>query len=120
MAGRRCPGKDEQDGRTRACPTILTNGERYCPRHARQYEQRRGSPTARGYDTRHRALRADWQARIDAGEIVMCADGCGARITGRMWHLGHDHQHGGYLGPQTIACNTREGGRRGRAFQDLT
>jgi hypothetical protein len=117
MAGRRCPGKDERDGRTRACPTILTSGERYCPRHARQYERRRGSATTRGYDTQHRALRTDWQRRIDAGETVMCADGCGTRITARTWQLGHDHQRGGYLGPQTIACNTREGGRRGRATQ---
>ena len=117
MAGRRCPGKDEVDGRSRACPTILTSGERYCTRHARQYEARRGTSTQRGYGVDHRALRADWQRRIDAGEIVMCADGCGARIAGRMWQLGHDHQRGGYLGPQTVRHNTQDGGRRGRAAQ---
>lgn len=117
MAGRRCPGKDERDGRSVACPTILTNGERYCTRHARAYEQRRGSARQRGYDTTHDALRAAWQRRIDAGEDVRCADGCGTKITGRMWQLGHDHQRGGYLGPQTIAHNTSEGGRRGRLTQ---
>lgn len=116
MAGRRCPGRDEIDGRTRTCPTILTRGERYCPRHARQYEQRRGSRQARGYDTTHDQLRAQWQQRIDNGERIVCAT-CPTIITGHAWQLGHDHQRGGYLGPQCVRCNTTDGGRRGRATQ---
>lgn len=116
MAGRRCPGKDEVDGRVRACPTILVHGERYCTRHARQYEGRRGTSAQRGYGAGHQALRARWQGRIDDGEVVICAT-CPTRITGAAWQLGHDHEHGGYLGPQCVPCNTREGGRRGRATQ---
>lgn len=112
MAGRRCPGKEERDGRTVACPTILTNGQRYCGRHMRAYEDKRGTPADRGYGADHRALRAQWQRRIDAGETVMCADGCGTRIVGTAWQLGHDHERGGYLGPQTIRHNTSDGGRR--------
>lgn len=105
MAGRRCPGQ--------RCPTILTGTERYCPTHAREYETRRGTPVQRGYGAEHRALRAEWQQRIDAGEIVMCADGCGTPITGRTWHLGHAEDRSAYLGPQTVRCNTEDGGRRG-------
>ena len=112
MAGRRCPGRDEVDGKTRACPTILTGGERRCPRHAKAYEQRRGSSTERGYGSAHQRARAAWQRRIDDGEHVVCAT-CPTVITGRMWQLGHDHVNGGYLGPQCVPCNASDGGRRG-------
>jgi hypothetical protein len=108
MAGRRCPAK--------GCPKILTQGERYCPTHAREYEGRRGTPVHRGYDQAHRARRAAWQARIDAGQRVTCAT-CPAVLTGRAWDLGHDHERDGYIGPQCITCNRGEAGRRGRATQ---
>ena len=109
MAGRRCPAK--------SCPKILTNGERYCPAHAREYEGRRGTPVQRGYGQAHRSLRADWQRRIDAGEVVTCAT-CPTPITAAtVWQLGHDHVRGGYLGPQCVPCNAVEAGRRGRATQ---
>ena len=112
-AGRRCPGRTvDAAGREVGCPVILKGRERYCPRHARTYEQRRGTPTQRGYGAGHRALRAAWQARIDAGEDVRCADGCGARIVGTDWHLGHTEDRSDYLGPQTVGCNTADGGRR--------
>lgn len=119
MAGRRCPGTDTVDGRPRACPTILTNGERRCPRHAKTYERRRGTRQARGYDSQHDRLREDWQRRIDSGEHVVCAT-CPTVITGRMWQLGHDHVNGGYLGPQCVPCNTADGGRRGAAVSRAT
>lgn len=98
------------------CPVLLPAGTRYCPHHARQYEGRRGSTTARGYGMAHKMLRARWQRRIDSGEVVVCAT-CPARITGSAWQLGHDHERGGYLGPQCVRCNARDGGRRGRAAQ---
>lgn len=108
MAGRRCPA--------RGCPRIIPAQARYCPTHAREYEGRRGTPAQRGYDAQHRALRAQWQRRIDAGERVVCAT-CPTLITGTAWQLGHDHERGGYLGPQCVRCNTSDGGRRGRAAQ---
>lgn len=95
------------------CPTITTDGTTLCPPHTAEYNTQRGSSTARGYGTAHRALRTQWQARIDSGEPIYCADGCGQRITGSDWHLGHDHTNGGYLGPQTVRHNTSDGGRRG-------
>jgi len=98
---------------TTGCPTLIPKTARYCTEHARDYEARRGTPTQRGYDQAHRTERARWQARIDRGDLVMCADGCGRRITGIAWHLGHTEDRTGYVGPQTIACNTADGGRRG-------
>lgn len=116
MAGRRCPGKDEQDGRTRACPTILTNGERYCPRHARAYEQRRGPRQARGYDTRHDRMRAALVTRMNAGETIHCID-CGVKLTPATLDLGHTEDRTAYRGPQCATCNRSDGGRRGRLTQ---
>jgi len=116
MAGRRCPGRDRIGERIVACPTILIHGEPYCPRHTRA----RGTRQQRGYGTTHDALRADWQRRIDSGEIIHCADGCGARITGTRWQLGHTADRLSYLGPQTIACNERDGGRRGAHLSNAT
>lgn len=113
MAGRRCPGRDAgPGGQPRACPTILTRGQRYCPRHARAREARRGARQERGYDAEHDKQRASWQDRIDRGERVVCAT-CPTVLTGRAWQLGHDHEHGGYLGPQCVPCNAADGGRRG-------
>lgn len=104
MAGRRCPGQ--------GCPRILTNGERYCPTHARDYEVRRGSPAQRGYDANHVQLRASWQQRIDNGERITCAT-CPTVLTGRAWDLGHNASRTDYIGPQCAPCNRADGGRRG-------
>lgn len=49
-----------------------------------------GNTTARGYGYTHQRLRADYQARMDAGEQFMCWR-CGLPILkGFPWHLGHD------------------------------
>ena len=104
MVGRRCPAS--------GCPRIITNGARYCTEHARAYDQARGTRQSRGYDASHDQLRAEWQRRIDAGEHIICAT-CPTPITGRAWQLGHDHDRGGYLGPQCARCNASDGGRRG-------
>lgn len=99
------------------CPRLIPTTARYCDEHTSEYEARRGSARQRGYNTAHERLRAQWQARLDAGEVIHCADGCGQRINPTAWQLGHDHERGGYLGPQTIGCNASEGGSRGRATQ---
>lgn len=103
MAGRRCPRP--------SCPRIITDGSRYCPAHAREYEAKRGSTSARGYGSAHQRLRAAWQARIDRGEVVHCAR-CGQRIDAGMdWALDHNADRTGYLGPSHTACNNSAGGR---------
>lgn len=114
MAGRRCPGRDEVDGRPRPCPTILTNGERRCPRHAKAYEQKRGSSTERGMGADHQRQRARIQAGIDAGKDIRCWS-CGAHLVGTAWHLDHTIDRTAYRGPACIPCNTSDGGRRGAA-----
>jgi len=107
MAGRRCP-------RPR-CPRIITTGARYCPDHAREYEARRGSSTARGYDAQHRRLRAAWQGRMDRGEVVRCAR-CGHAIPPSSdWALDHSDDRATYLGPSHTVCNNAAGGQRGNA-----
>lgn len=104
MAGRRCPAK--------GCPKILTQGERYCPTHAREYEGRRGTPVQRGYDQAHRARRAAWQARIDAGQRVTCARCCQPIRPAEPWALDHDDlDRTKYLGPSHASCNNAAGGR---------
>lgn len=109
MAGRRCPGP--------LCPTILTGTQRYCPRHATEYEARRGTPKQRGYDSSHNAQRRAIQARIDLGETVCCWR-CGTRITGRVWDLGHDdHDRTITRGAECQPCNRSAGGAQGRARQ---
>ena len=42
------------------CAEITT--ETYCPAHAKQYEQQRGTPTERGYDYRWQVFRKHWLA----------------------------------------------------------
>lgn len=106
VAGRRCPGL--------RCPTILTNGERYCLAHMAEHEAARGTSAQRGYGARHRAVRAQWQARFDRGEHINCAR-CGKRIGPREpWALDHDDEdRSRYLGPSHKRCNDSAGGTRG-------
>jgi hypothetical protein len=96
----------------RGCPSLIPAGTRYCPTHEREYDRARGTRQARGYDTAHDQLRASWQRRINDGELVLCADGCGTRITGRAWDLGHTADRSAYIGPMTQAHNRADGGRR--------
>lgn len=39
------------------CDEIVSGDQRYCDDHQAEYEQRRGSPTARGYGREHKATR---------------------------------------------------------------
>lgn len=92
------------------CPS-LTRGTR-CATHERDRDRARGSSAARGYGTDHRALRGDWQKRIDGGELVACWR-CGGVIDGP-WQLGHcDNDRSRYHGPEHPACNLAVSGRAG-------
>lgn len=97
-----------------SCSALLPPGVRYCPAHAQQYEERRGTRQARGYDAAHDALRRDWQRKIDAGETVWCARCHRRRIRpGDAWDLGHTDDRRSYTGPECERCNRSAGGRRG-------
>ena len=56
------------------------------------------------YGPAHKAERARWQARMDAGETVRCARGCGRILNDRPWDLGHLTRTT-YRGPECIPCN---------------
>ncbi len=94
------------------CPTIIPKTARYCPAHAREYEAKRGSSTARGYGAEHERIKRMWQARIDHGETVPCSL-CGKPVTGTGWHLDHTPDRTAYRGPAHAGCNTSDGGKRG-------
>ena len=105
---RRCPAS--------RCPTLIPDKQRYCDIHAREYEERRGSPAQRGYDKRHRHLRQVWAARIARGEAPACTSPqCGEPILpGQAFDLGHDENRR-HRGPEHVHCNRSKGGRNGAA-----
>ena len=94
------------------CPVLLPAGVRYCPDHARQYEVRRGTRQARGYDAAHDQLRASIVRRMRAGETIRCID-CTVVLTPATLDLGHTDDRRAYRGPQCATCNRRDGGRAG-------
>lgn len=110
-----CAGKTtDPQGRTRNCPHLIPRGTRYCPTHARQYEQRRGSSTARGYDHAHRTRAEAYRAQVRAGHPIRCWR-CGQLITNPDdLDLGHDDNDRSVTrGPEHArACNRAEAGRR--------
>ena len=70
------------------------------------------------YGSTHQRERARWQARLDAGEALVCADPRCKRpqeriVAGSVWDLGHAPD-GGYWGPCHADCNRADGGRRAR------
>lgn len=103
MAGRRCPRP--------GCPKILVNGERYCTQHAREYETRRGTRQARGYDAEHDRLRAALVQRMRQGETIRCID-CNLVLEPATLDLGHTADRTAYRGPQCLVCNRSDGGKR--------
>lgn len=93
------------------CPQLVPAGTRYCAAHQGEYEARRGTANARGYDQNHRRLRAKWAKKIRAGG-VRCAR-CG-HLIGRdtPFDLGHDDtDRSRYTGPEHPSCNRAAGGR---------
>ena len=93
------------------CPVLIPRTSRFCPTHAREHEARRGTPTQRGYDLAHRRLRAQWQRRLNAGEVIACAK-CGKPVDPTAWDLGHTADRTGWTGPECRTCNRSDGGRR--------
>ena len=95
------------------CPVLIPRDayKGMCDAHRRQHDQNRGTRQQRGYGPAHQAERAAIQARLDAGVTILCAR-CGQRIQpGSPWHLDHNHQRTGYLGPSHEFCNLSAAGR---------
>lgn len=74
----------------------------------------RKTTAERGYGAGHQALRADWEPKVRAGG-VKCAR-CNKLISADAdWHLDHNKDRTGYLGPSHAHCNWSEGGKAGAA-----
>ena len=102
-----------------SCPNLIPSTARYCDTHNREYEQRRGTSTQRGYDAKHRALRAKYQASMDAGDYYLCARCYEPIQLGEPWDLGHDDDdRTKHTGPEhAYRCNRAAGGRQGAAVR---
>jgi hypothetical protein len=76
-----------------------------CTLCTRGRDRARGSRQVRGYGAEHEQLRADWQRRMDDGEVVTCAT-CPTVLNGQAWDLGHVRgDRTRYRGPQCLPCN---------------
>lgn len=107
-------GRDRMPRARRICPKPgcpKPAAGRYCEQHNREYEQARGTSTARGYDQAHRARRAAWATHVSRG-LVTCWR-CGQPIeAGAPWDLGHDdHDRNITRGPEHATCNRSAAGR---------
>lgn len=70
------------------------------------------APNLRGYDARHRAVRASVKAVVDAGQ-AFCVR-CGKHIApGAPWDLGHTDDRTGWTGPEHTHCNRSAGAQVG-------
>lgn len=76
--------------------------------------RRLAKTAARGYGSRHQALRKEWAPLVDAGHVTCWR--CGQPITpGQAWDLGHDdHDRSIYRGPEHRGPNRATAGRRPR------
>jgi len=91
------------------CATLIDKSG-YCPDHARERDKARGTKQQRGYGLAHSKERARW-ARILARTPVPCAR-CGEPIlVGDAWHLDHEDDRLGYLGPSHATCNLSAAGK---------
>jgi hypothetical protein len=76
--------------------------------------RRLAKTAARGYGSRHQALRKEWAPLVDAGHAV-CPRCRRPIIPGQAWDLGHDdHDRSIYTGPEHTSCNRATAGRHPR------
>lgn len=92
------------------CPNLIPKAGR-CTDHERAHDKARGRRQARGYNSKHDALRKEWEPYVATG-TVECTR-CHLPIAkGAPWHLDHDDEdRTQYRGPSHAHCNTAAGGR---------
>lgn len=88
-AAKRC-GRCDQ---VMPCPTHLPANRRRPPRQVR------------GYDVAHERERQRWAPLVATGRI-QCARCYRLIAPGAVWHLDHNADRTGYLGPSHARCNT--------------
>lgn len=96
------------------CPVIVTDGKSRCLTHRRAKDRARGTRQERGYGADHKALRAEWQRRMDAGERVTCwrcaEQGHTHDVDPNRWDLGHDdNDRSVYRGPECYGNRATSG-----------
>lgn len=103
MASRICP--------VPGCPTITGGGR--CDPHKAELEAQRGSRQQRGYDANHDRTRRKIARLIRRGgqHCARCQLELPPDIPSDQWHLDHDDQRTGYLGPSHKDCNLAAAGR---------
>jgi hypothetical protein len=68
-------------------------------------QKRKARTAARGYGSKHKALRRRWAAQVAEGE-ARCARCGGVIWADEPWDLGHDdHDRTRYTGPEHRRCN---------------
>lgn len=104
-----CVGCPAHDG---SCPQV--SEAKRCAACAGQYEARRGTRQARGYDRGYDQARKQWAPKVQAGTVHCFAPVClmPARwiCPGTAWDLGHDEQRH-IRGPEHAVCNRSAGGK---------
>jgi DNA-directed RNA polymerase subunit RPC12/RpoP len=91
------------------CPNL--QAESRCLEHRRQQERARGTRQERGYDKAHDQLRAQYQERMDEGQVYDCWR-CGQPVDRTNWTLGHcDDNRSRYHGPECPPCDYATSGR---------
>ena len=60
------------------CASIYIGTKPRCTNCSRSYEQQRGTPKQRGYDSQHAKLREEWKPLVEAGAVRCCR--CGKPI----------------------------------------
>jgi len=102
MAKRRCA----------RCPVLVDVGayRGLCDDCRRTWDAARGTREQRGYGAQHQAERQRIQDQMDQGDTFTCAR-CHQPITpGQAWHLDHNRNRTGYLGPSHEHCNNSAAG----------
>lgn len=106
---RRCPG-------TR-CPELIPDHHTYCPTHAREYESRRGTRTARGYGTAHTRERARVARQVQT--LQAYCRWCGLLVLPtEPWDLGHSDDRKTWTGAEHSRCNRSAAGTKGAKLRN--
>lgn len=75
-----------------------------------------GGTTAEGYGYPHQRLRAQYDKAVQEGRAFCCETVCVMTTRwirpGTEWHLAHNVERTGYLGPSHSVCNIAERNRR--------
>lgn len=95
-----------------SCPELTTT--RHCGACAAEYERKRGTRQARGYDRAYDLARKRWAPKVAACTVQchapVCVESVRLILPMQAWDLGHDQQRN-IRGPEHATCNRSAGGK---------